>query len=252
MADSETSMTNQAYDISAICIFAVTSFTFLFPCNKLIPLDRRTIAVLGATLCYITRTFAFPFNKMNVTQAVDFDVLVLLASIMAINHLVVHLKETKDLIVYLQGIIQVSPRKGFWMVSFASFIISPFLTNDGVCLLFVEPILNAFESAFNDSDNVDSEPPLKLQDSTVKKSLLESEDAIYFMLTLACSANIGSALTYTGNPQNMIVSQDAINVMPPYMFTGYMLLPSVVSWLLSKYISSLNSNLHLIFSNILD
>ena len=29
-------------------------------------------------------------------------------------------------------------------MSFASFIIAPFLTNDGVCLLFVEIILNAF------------------------------------------------------------------------------------------------------------
>ena len=28
---------------------------------------------------------------------------------------------------------------------------------------------------------------------------LETGDAIYFLLTLACSANIGSALTYTGS-----------------------------------------------------
>lgn len=79
------------YKIVACCIFAIVSFTFLFPCNAVIPLDRRTVAVLGATLCYITRTFVFSNKKMDMLHAVDFDVLVLLASIMAINHIVVHL-----------------------------------------------------------------------------------------------------------------------------------------------------------------
>lgn len=79
------------YKIVACCIFAIVSFTFLFPCNSIIPLDRRTVAVLGATLCYITRTFVFSDKKMDMLHAVDFDVLVLLASIMAINHIVVHL-----------------------------------------------------------------------------------------------------------------------------------------------------------------
>ena len=32
----------------------------------------------------------------------------------------------------------------------------------------------------------------------LKEMPLETGDAIYFLLTLACSANIGSALTYTG------------------------------------------------------
>lgn len=67
-----------------------------------------------------------------------------------------------------------------------------------------------------------------------KKNKLEPQDAMYFMLNLACSANIGSALTYTGNPQNMIVAQDALTVMPSYMFTAYMFLPTIAAWLLSK------------------
>lgn len=87
-APEENSLT---YHIVACCIFAIVSFTFLFPCNTVIPLDRRTVAVLGATLCYITRTFVFANVKMDMLHAVDFDVLVLLASIMAINHIVVHL-----------------------------------------------------------------------------------------------------------------------------------------------------------------
>lgn len=66
---------------------------------------------------------------------------------MAINFLVVHLKESKVATTYIQDLMQRDPKRGFWLVSFAAFIISAFLTNDGVCLLFVEPILKAFEVA---------------------------------------------------------------------------------------------------------
>lgn len=106
-----------AYSISAICIFAFMAYTFLFPCNRLIPLDRRTVAVLCSILCYITREYAFSNKSMDLVAAIDFDVLVLLASIMAINHIVVHLKETKRVISYLQDLINLNPRRGFWMVS---------------------------------------------------------------------------------------------------------------------------------------
>lgn len=78
-------------------------------------------------------------------RAIDFDVLVLLASIMVVNHIVVHLKETKSVIDYLQRLVKLHPVQGFWMISLAAFTVSPFLTNDGVCLLFVEPILKAFD-----------------------------------------------------------------------------------------------------------
>ena len=189
--------TSIAYDVVATMIFLLMSFVFLFPCNRFVPLDRRTVAILGATLCYATRAFIFPNHKMNLEAAVDFDVLVLLAAIMAINFIIVHQKETKSLIDYVQVQIRENPKKGFWLVSFAAFIVSPFLTNDGVCLLFVEPILNAFESLNN------AQPPKELPEFTGDSSMmiLEKGDAFYFLISLACSSNIGSALTYTGNPQ---------------------------------------------------
>jgi Na+/H+ antiporter NhaD/arsenite permease-like protein len=92
---------------------------------------------------------------MNMLHAIDFHVLVLLASIMVVNHIVVHLKETKRIIDYLQRLVKLNPVRGFWMISFAAFIVSPFLTNDGVCLLFVEPILNAFELESDDAKEVE-------------------------------------------------------------------------------------------------
>lgn len=224
-------MSSVAYNTVAASIFGFVAVNFLFPCNGVIPLDRRTTSVLGAILCYLTRRFIFPNTSMDVVHAVDFDVMILLSSIMVINHLVVHLKETKDVIDYLQQLVQAEPVRGLWVISFAAFAASPFLTNDGVCLLFVEPILCAFESApfaaelIADTTENSDDP---------KKMTLRKEDAQYFLLALACSANIGSALTYTGNPQNMIVASDSIGVLPSYKFLLYMLPATVFSWLISK------------------
>ena len=38
-----------------------------------------------------------------------------------------------------------------------------------------------------------------------------------------------------GNPQNMIVSQDALSVMSPSLFLAYQVLPSLLSWLITTY-----------------
>lgn len=103
----------------------------------------------------------------------------------------------------MQKQVQSNPTRGYWLVSLSAFLIAPFLTNDGVCLLFVELIVDAFESVKNASQS-DLEQNIIFADersAMVKSRImpLETGDTIYFMLTLACSANIGSALTYTGN-----------------------------------------------------
>jgi hypothetical protein len=69
-------------------------------------LSRRTVGVLGATLVYICRQFIFTSQPFDGIEAVDFDVLVLLSAIMAINHIIVHLKETKVCIETLQNLIK--------------------------------------------------------------------------------------------------------------------------------------------------
>ena len=81
--------TSIAYNIVACVIFAMVSYCFFLPCNNFIPLDRRSASILGATLCYATRSFLFPHNKMDLVDAIDFDVLVLLGGIMAINFIMV-------------------------------------------------------------------------------------------------------------------------------------------------------------------
>ena len=217
----------------------------VFAIDLSIQTDRRTVAVVGALACYLTRTYLFPSEPINLLEAIDFDVLILLSSIMIINHIVIHLKETKKLIKYFQNLIKSNPIRGFWMVSLVAFLASPFLTNDGVCLLLVEPILFAFQDAQEDqADNNEEE---------TAPSLLNRDDIIYFLLALACSTNIGSALTYTGNPQNMIVASDSIGGMPSYKFLIYMILPGTLTWLISKFLFlSQCSQMIVLFSCLFD
>mmetsp|Transcript_26293 Transcript_26293/g.44365 ORF Transcript_26293/g.44365 Transcript_26293/m.44365 type:complete len:614 (+) Transcript_26293:352-2193(+) len=226
--DYDSHSTSLVYNVIAVVIFCLVSFCFFLPCNPILPLDRRSASVLGATLCYASRSFMFPHNKMDLVDAIDFDVLVLLGGIMAINFIMVHQTETKRVIRYVQGKIQMDPVHGFWLVSIAAFIVSPFLTNDGVCLLFVEPILNAFESLPTRSHG---RPPLLTSESS--ELILMKSDALFFLLALACSSNIGSSLTYTGNPQNMIVAGDSLSVLSPLQFLGYMILPSFLSFVVT-------------------
>jgi Na+/H+ antiporter NhaD/arsenite permease-like protein len=198
--------TTIAYNVIACIIFAFMSSCLFFPNNDYIPLDRRTASCIAGTLCYVTRNFFFPKNKLDVEEAVDFDVLLLLAAIMCINYIIVNQKETKAVVEYVQHQIRDKPRNGFWLVAFSAFLASPFLTNDGVCLLFVEPILNAFTEITDDEDD-----KKKSGDEIADKEeeefdgagdfKLHKKDALYFLLGLACSSNIGSSLTYTGNPQ---------------------------------------------------
>lgn len=162
---------------------------------------------------------------MDLVEAIDFDVLVLLAGIMVVNFVVVHQMETKRAISWIQNMIQSNPRKGFWITSLFVFLSAPFLTNDGVCLLFVEPIMDAFTGVQAD--------PTQFQQTDTKTLDLRKSDAFYFLIVLACSSNIGSALTYTGNPQNILIADDAIGVLPPAIFLLHMLLPTLFTWIVT-------------------
>jgi Na+/H+ antiporter NhaD/arsenite permease-like protein len=236
LADDDSFYDNGAteglYSTAACLIFLMVTFNFLFPVNSILPLDRRTVAILGATLVFITHNFFFASKNYVLIDGIDFDVIILLSAIMTINYMLVRQPETIKLVKMIQDTINLKPRTGFWLVGLAAFIMSPFLTNDGVCLLFVAPVMTAFASL--PLEEVEDTPEVKAN-LTFKNITLKRSDALFFMLNIACSSNIGSALTYIGNPQNMIVAADAVSVMPPYMFLGYMMIPSLASWFITSF-----------------
>lgn len=174
------------FNYITVAIFIVTAYNFLFPLNNFLPLDRRATSLCGAIFCFLVQAFAFPSRQIDVLHAVDWSVLVLLSSIMIVNFLVMGLKETKKMIEKFQKMLQADHVKGFWTLSFIAFIVSPFLTNDGVCLLLVEPLLNTFIVSANAASVGGGR----------KKEELTRSDAFYFLLALACSSNIGKHTFY--------------------------------------------------------
>ena len=69
---------------------------------------------------------------------------------MIINYILLKQNIVIKIIKILQNIIRTNRNYGFWVVSVISFISSPFITNDGLCLLLVTPVLDAF--SFSDTD----------------------------------------------------------------------------------------------------
>ena len=51
--------------VVATIIFFFVAYQFLFPVNVVIPLDRRTTAVLGSVLVYMSRTFLFNITDLD-------------------------------------------------------------------------------------------------------------------------------------------------------------------------------------------
>ena len=72
-------------------------------------------------------------------------------------------------------------------------------------MLFVEPILNAFSDEEEENQRKRENGEVEAAEDEVfdgsRDFKLLKADALYFLLGLACSSNLGSALTYTGNPQ---------------------------------------------------
>ena len=169
-------------------MFVFLALQLLFPVNPIVPIDRRTSSILCASLVYVTHKFLLTnFPEISLVEAIDWDVLLLLTSIMIVNYIFVRLRETKEVINYLQNLVRDKPAEGFWMVAWASFLVSPFLTNDGVCLLFVSPILECFSSIeeSDESDTVSDENDAVIVEHGEAKDKKESSKTGIIMSSLA-------------------------------------------------------------------
>lgn len=206
--------TSAASTVLTSIVFLWVAMQFIFPFNALVPLDRRSTSLIGAAFCYIIQ-----INHGNPVNFIDFNVFVVLFSIMIVNYImlqqpvIVHFF-TDTLTKYITSSYTVnSPKysssKCFWLISCVAFVTSMFITNDGLCLFLVNPILTQLA---------------KLKHRKINK------DTFFYMLTICASSNIGSACTLQGNPQNIIISSYLVQrpVLNGGSFTGYLLLPSLL------------------------
>ena len=261
-SSGSSSSSDQAVFIVLISsIFILVALLLLFPVNGILPVDRRVASLFGAVLCTaIMELFhgATFIAVSNTGSYVDFDVLLVLTAIMAINFLLLRQPWLKKAVHWMQSSIRHDVDRGFYLVSIISFLASPFILNDGLCLMLVHPVLDAFVEYLPSSIEDDDEEQHKTNGRRdthnpliggTSSDIVSSEkqyrklqyairqnDGFYYCLAIACSANIGSVMTFSGNPQNLIVAQFLSKYMNCASFFALMFIPAVVSWLATIYL----------------
>lgn len=177
-----------------VIIFALTYLLIAFRRLRVLPIGRPAGALLGATLMVVTGAMTPEASY----HAIDGDTIVLLLGMMLIT---AELEQTGFFPWASARVLKVAktPRSLLSVVALVSALGSAFLVNDTVCL-FLTPIVVA--------TCVGAKLPLGP-----------------YLIVLATSANLGSALTLVGNPQNMLIGS-----MSGLGFAAFMLasLPAVV------------------------
>jgi Na+/H+ antiporter NhaD/arsenite permease-like protein len=173
--------------LAPVLIFLVTYLVLSGVRLPLVRLDRTAGALVGA----VAMVLVSGMDRAAAYQAVNWDTIALLLGMMIITAFLVEaglfrwvawqtVRHARD------------PRRLLFLLVLVAGTLSAVLVNDTVCVMFTPLVVAVIEEA--------ALPPLP------------------FLLGLASAANLGGVVTYTGNPQNMIVGTHA-----PISFAGYLL-----------------------------
>ncbi len=171
---------------AALAIFALTYMLIAARELRFVPIGRPAGALLGAALMVI-------FGVLTPEQsflAVDGSTILLLFSMMLLSAFLEDAGIFDRLARSTPG-AGVSPGMLLVLTSVSSAVLSAFLVNDAVCV-FLTPVVI----------------------STTRRARLSPGP---YLIALATGANIGSAATLVGNPQNMIIGS-----MSGYGFADFM------------------------------
>ena len=155
--------------------FAIFWVLVVFPAVPLVPVGRTAGSLLGGMLMVIFKVI----TADQAYAAIDLQILGLLFGTMVVS---VYL-ERADMFKYLGKLLSWKSRGAkdlICRVCLISAISSAFFTNDTSCVVFTEFVLKIARQ-----HNLPPHP---------------------FLLALASSANIGSAATPIGNPQNLVIA----------------------------------------------
>jgi Na+/H+ antiporter NhaD/arsenite permease-like protein len=161
-------------EIVAIAIFGVTYLLLSGRQLHILPLNRPAAALLGTVLMVACGIL----TPAQAYRAVDYDTLVLLLGMSFISaylYLAGFFEWTADWILRVAK----TPQRLLLYLTLTAGILSALLVNDTVCLMLTPLVVSVV---------VRGRLPL-----------------LPYLLALAMSANIGSACTLVGNPQNMII-----------------------------------------------
>ncbi len=161
-----------------------------------IKLDRTGAALVGAAA--MVGLGIIPPSE--VAQAIDVDTIVLLLGMMLLAAYLTRAAFFRATAYYVLRHSK-TPRGLLFALVMISGVLSAFLVNDTVCLMLTPLVLMLVKSA--------DLPPLP------------------YLLGLCMASNAGSAATFTGNPQNMIIG--VASQIPYAQFIAFMALPALAS-----------------------
>jgi Na+/H+ antiporter NhaD/arsenite permease-like protein len=155
-------------------IFALVYLGMILGGLPFLQLDRTGVALLGAIALLVTHSITME----QAEQAVHVPTLILLFSFMVLAAQL-RLGGFYDWVTWKLGALQLSPSAFLGGLVLLVGILAAVFSNDVVCLSMAPVLI----------------------DVCLRRNL----NPVPFLLGLACAANIGSAATLIGNPQNMLI-----------------------------------------------
>jgi len=191
---------------TALIIFIITYIGIIFTRLPRMNIDRPSAAFFGAVAMILFGVITFD----EAIRAIDFNTIVLLLGMMIIVA-TLELDGFFEWIAMRTLAVADTPFKLLVVLSFTTGIASAFLVNDAVVLLFTPVIIGICRS-------------LKL-------------NPVPFLIAEILSANIGSAMTITGNPQNMLIGINSgisyghfLLYLLPVSIAGMLVIVNFVKW----------------------
>jgi Na+/H+ antiporter NhaD/arsenite permease-like protein len=164
--------------ITALIIFIITYIGIIFTRLPKINIDRPSAAFFGAVAMIVFGVMSFK----EAVMAVDYNTIALLLGMMIIIS-TLQLDGFFSLIAEKTLSLSGTPFKLLVIITFVTGIASAFLVNDAVVLLFTPVIIAICRTS--------------------------SLNPIPYLMAEILSSNIGSTMTITGNPQNMLIGMNS-------------------------------------------
>lgn len=169
-------------------------------------MNRATIALVGASALI----FSNAISIQHAYDAIDMNTILLLFAMMIINGNLRIAGFFKLITVHIIKFAK-TPMQLLWLIVFSSGLLSAIFLNDTIVIVFT---------------------PLIIEVTVALK-----RNPIPYLVALAVSANIGSAATIIGNPQNMIIG--IASGIPFAKYALYQIVPSLIGLLLAIAVISI-------------
>ncbi len=181
---------------AALAIFGLTYAGVAVGTLPGLAIDRTGLALLGAILMVAVGVV----SEAEALASIDFPTILLLYGLMVLSSQYRVSGTYTAIALRLTGFMD-HPRRFLLILMLVAAGLSAVLTNDIVCLAFTPVLTVALVRA--------------------------GRNPLPYLLGLACAANIGSAATIIGNPQNMLIGQ--VGRLDFARFLGWCLVPSFLS-----------------------